>query len=106
MDACDRKDELFVEFKSRLACRVDACDTCLVEHPRDVVGDGIADGRIGSSRDVADGEHVPQSNVAMEDKLFLLLWRQGLWRIEQFGHKRPETILRMGVVEAVFHGLR
>ena len=59
MDARLGKDEFFIEIESRLACRVNACDACLAEHPWDVVWDGIADGRVGSSRDIADGEHIP-----------------------------------------------
>ena len=106
MDARRREDKLFIKIEGRLASGVDACDARPAEHPRDVIGDGIADGRVGGSRDVADGENVPQGDVALEDKLCLLLWRQGLWRIEKLRHERPETVLRVGVVEAVLHGLR
>ena len=106
MDARRREDKLFIKIEGRLACGVDACDARLAEHPWNVVGDGIADGRIGGSLDVADGENVPQGDVALEDKLCLLLWRQGLWRIEKLRHKRPETVLRVGVVEAMLYGLR
>ena len=107
MDARRREDKLFIKIEGRLACGVDACDACPAEHPWDVVGDGIADGRVGGSRDVADGENVPQGDVALEDKLCLLLWRQGLWRIEKFRHERPETVPRVAIVEAglpAFHG--
>ena len=106
MDARRREDKLFIKIEGRLACGVDACDACPAEHPWYVVGDGITDGRVGGSRDVADGENIPQGDVALEDKLCLLLWRQGLWRIEKLRHERPETVLRVGVVEAVLHGLR
>ena len=106
MDARRREDKLFIKIEGRLASGVDAGDARPAEHPWDVVGDRIADGRIGGSRDAADGENVPQGDVALEDKLCLLLWRQGLWRIEKLRHERPETVLRVGVVEAVLHGLR
>ena len=105
MDARLGKDEFFVEIESRLACRVNACDACLTEHPWTVVGDGIADGRVGGSRDIADGEHIPQGDVPLEDELLFLFGRRRFWRIEQFGHERPEAVLRVGVLETVLHGL-
>ncbi len=86
MDARLGKDEFFVEIESRLACRVNTCDACLAEHPRDVVGDGIADGCVGSSRDITDGENVPQGDVPLEDELLFLFGRRRFWRVEQFGH--------------------
>ena len=106
MDARCRKDKLFIQIEGRLSRGVDACDARLAEHPWDVVRDGIADGRIGRSRDVADGEHVPQGDVPLKDKLRLLFGRDGLRRIEKLRHERPETVLRMGVIEAMLHGLR
>ena len=106
MDARLGKDEFFVEIKSRLACRKDACDARLAEHPWDVVWDGIADGCVGSSRNVADGEHIPQGDVPLEDELLFLFGRRRFWRVEQLSHERPEAILRVGVVETVLHGLR
>ena len=106
MDARRGKDKLFIKIESRLACCVDACDARLVEHPRDVVGDGIADGRVGGSCDVTDGEHVPQGNVPLEDKLCLLFGRYWFRYVEQLRHEWPETVLRVGVIEAVLHGLR
>ena len=106
MDARLGKDEFFIEIEGRLACRVNACDARLAKHPWDVVWDGIADGRVGSSRDVADGENVPQGDVPLEDELLFLFGRRRFWRIEQFGHERPEAVLRVGVVETVLHGLR
>ena len=106
MDARRGKDKFFIQIESRLACGVDACDARLVEHPWDVVRDGIADGRIGSSRDVADSENVPQGDVPLKDKLHLLFGRHRFRRVEQLRHERPETVLRVGVIEAVLHGLR
>ena len=106
MDARCGKDKFFIQIESRLACGVDACDARPAEHPRDVIGDGIADGRVGSSRDVADGENVPQGDVSLEDELLLFLWRRRFRRVEKFRHKRPETVLRVGVIEAMLHGLR
>ena len=106
MDACRWEDKLLIKIEGRLACGVDACDARLAEHPRDVVGDGIADGCVGCSRDVADGEHIPQGDVLLEDELRLLFGCRRFWRVEQFRHKRPETVLRVGVIEAVLHGLR
>ena len=106
MDARRREDKLFIKIEGRLACGVDACDARPAEHPRDVIGDGIADGRVGSSRDIADGENVPQGDVPLEDELLFLFGRRRFWRVEQFGHERPETVLRVGVIETVLHGLR
>ena len=106
MDARRGKDKLFIQIESRLACGEDACDASLAEHPWNVVGDGIADGCVGSSCDVADSEHVPQSDVSLEDEQFLFLWRDGFRRVEKFRHERPETVLRVGIIEAMLHGLR
>ena len=106
MDARCGKNKLFIQIESRLACRVDACDARLTEHPWNVVWDGIADGCIGSSCYIADSEHVPQGDVPLEDKLFLFLWRDGFRRLEKFRHERPETVQRVGVIEAMLHGLR
>ena len=106
MDARFGKDEFFIEIEGRLACRVNACDARLAEHPWDVVWDGIADGCVGGSRDVADGENVPQGDVPLEDELFLFLRRDRFRRVEKFRHERPETVLRVGVIEAMLHGLR
>ena len=106
MDARYRKDKLFIQIEGRLARGVDARDARLAEHPWDVVGDGIADGRIGSSRDIADGEHVPQGDVPLKDKLSLLFGRDRLRRIEKLRHERPETVLWVGIIEAVLHRLR
>ena len=106
MDACCRKDKLFIKIESRLSRGIDACNACLAEHPWNVVGDGIADGRVGRSRDIADGEHVPQGDVPLEDELRLLFGRRRFWRIEKLRHERPEAVLRVGVIEAVFYGLR
>ena len=106
MNARRGKDKLFIQIESHLACGIDACDARLAEHPRDVVGDGIADGRIGSSRDVADSENVPQGDVPLKDKLHLLFGRHRFRRVEQLRHERPETVLRVGIIEAVLHGLR
>ena len=106
MDARRWKDKLLIKIKGRLACGVDTCDTRSTEHPRDVVGDGIADGCVGSSCDVANSEHVPQSDVPLEDEQFLFLWCDRFRRVEKFRHERPETVLRVGVIEAMLHGLR
>ena len=106
MDARRGKDKLFIKIESRLACCVDACDARSTEHPWNIVGDGIADGRVRSSRDIADSEHVPQGDVPLEDELRLLFGRRRFRRVEQFRHERPETVLRVGVIEAMFHGLR
>ena len=106
MDARLGKDKFFIKIEGRLARGVDACDARLAEHPWDVVGDGIADGRIGRSRDVADGEHIPQGDVPLKDELRLLFGRRRFWRIEKFRHERPEAVLRVGVIEAMLHGLR
>ena len=106
MDARLGKDEFFVEIESRLACRVNTCDACLAEHPWDVVWDGIADGCVRGSRDVADGEHIPQGDVPLEDELLFLFGRRRFWCVEQFCHERPEAVLRVGVIETVLHGLR
>ena len=106
MNACRRKDKFFIKIEGRLSRGIDACNARLAEHPWDVVGDGIADGCIRSSRDVADSEHVPQGDVPLKDELRLLFGRDGLRRIEQFRHERPEAVLRVGVIEAMLHGLR
>ena len=106
MDARCGKDKLFIQIEGRLACGVDTCDARLAEHPWDVVGDGIADGCIGRSRDVADGENVPQGDVPLKDELRLLFGRDRLRRIEKLRHERPETVLWVGIIEAVLHGLR
>ena len=106
MDARRWEDQFFIKIEGRLSCGVDTCDARLAKHPWDVVGDGIADGRVGRSRDVADGEHVPQGDVPLEDELRLLFGRRRFRRIEKLRHKRPETVLWVGIIEAVLHGLR
>ncbi len=75
MDARRGKDKLLIQIESRLACGIDACDMRSTEHPWNVVGNGIADGCVGSSCDIANCKHIPQGYVSLEDELLLFLWR-------------------------------